>query len=123
MDTANIQLVESTSCSSANIAMEAKARDIAYALTTAYPNYPWMVGIHDGGCIAVKLAINPDTNWGYTIDLCKSFSASQLSHEAVMAGGELLERLGLHRGAWNGVMPLQNCEGVPLNKRTALVAI
>jgi hypothetical protein len=40
--------------------------------------------------------------YGYTIDGAKIFSARDLAHCAMLAGGELLERMGMTRGRWNG---------------------
>lgn len=120
MDGADIQTVEVTSFNQETVEMEHKAKEVAQILTTSYPNYPWAVGWHDGAVIAVKLMINPDSNWGFTIDGSKACTAKQLVHAAKMAGGEMLERLGLKRGAWDGDLVQQNCEGVPLEKRTPI---
>ncbi len=116
-DPADIQTVEITSYDHETIAMEGKAKEVAQILTTTYPNYPWMIGWAPGGVLVVKLMINPDNNYGFTIDTASSFSASHLSHMAKLAGGELLERLGMSRVKWNGEMPTQNMDGVPLERR------
>lgn len=120
MDKADIQTVEVTSFDHEHIAMEGKAKEVAQTLTNAYPNYPWAIGWHPGGVLCVKLMINQDFNYGYTIDAAKSFSASNLAKMAVMAGGELLERLGMKRGAWNGEMPTQTMQGVPKERAAPL---
>ena len=117
---ADIQTVEVTSFDHEHIAMEGKAKEVAQTLTNRYPNYPWCIGWAPGGVLVVKLMINQDFNYGYTIDTAKSFSASNLAKMAVDAGGELLERLGMRRGAWNGEMPTQTMEGVPLKKAAPL---
>lgn len=92
--------------------MERLAKQVAEALTRSYPNYPWAIGWHPGGVLCVKLMLAADSNYGYTIDAYKIHSASSLRSVAVNAGGELLERLGMKRGAWNGDMPSQNYDGV-----------
>jgi hypothetical protein len=112
MDNVDIQTVEVTSFDKEHIEMELKAKEVAQTLTNAYPNYPWVVGWHPGFVLCVKLLINPDYNYGYTIDAAKDFTPGMLAQAAKMAGGELLERLGLRRGAWNGDMPEKNIEGV-----------
>lgn len=117
---ADIATVEVTSIDSEHFAMEAKAREVAQVLTNAYPCYPWAIGWHPGMVLCVKLLINKDFNYGFTIDAAKSFSASNLANMAKMAGGELLERLGMKRGAWNGEMPTQTMDGVPLDKAAPL---
>jgi len=117
---ADIRTVEVTSVDHESVEMEAKAKDVAQTLTNAYPNYPWAVGWHQGAVLCVKLLINPDTNWGYTIDASRVATSSELARVAKVAGGELLERLNLKRGAWNGEMPTQNADGVPLDKRVPI---
>ncbi len=92
--------------------MEMLAKSVAETLTQNYPNYPWIVGWMPGHALAVKLLLNPDYNYGYTIDCRGGMSAWRLAHEAKMAGGELLERLGLPIGKWDGQMPEKNIEGV-----------
>lgn len=123
MGSADIQTVEVTSFDHEHIAMEGKARETAQILTNTYPNYPWAVGWAPGGVLVVKLMINPDFNFGYTIDAAKSFSSSNLAKMAKDAGGELLERLNLKRGTWNGEMPTQNMEGVPQNHRSSVLDV
>ena len=97
----DIQKVEVTSFDDESVEMEHKAKEIAQALTTAYPNHPWAIGWAPGMTLVVK-HLGGDARWGYTIDAAKSFSASDLKKSAVTAGGELLERMGMARGAWNG---------------------
>lgn len=109
---ADIQTVETGTIDKEHVEMERLAKHVAQALTHAYPNYPWAVGWHPGGVLCVKLMLAADSNYGYTIDAYKINSASTLRTTAVMAGGELLERLNMKRGAWNGDMPSQNYDGI-----------
>lgn len=120
MDNADIQTVEITSVDKETATMERLAYECARALTTAYPNYPWMVGWAPGAVLVVKLLINPDSNYGYTIDAGRLNSTRELARLSRAAGGELLERLGMRRGVWNGEMPTQNMEGVPADKATPI---
>lgn len=116
----DVRTVEVTSFDSESIEMEHKAKECAYTLTQHYPAYPWCVGWAPGMTLVVKLMLAADNNFGYTIDAAKSFSASDLSKMAVMAGGELLERLGMHRGRWNGEMPTQNYEGIEDSRKAPI---
>lgn len=107
---ADIQTVDITPHAE-NASMETLAKSVAETLTGNYPNYPWVVGWMPGAALVVKLLINPDFNYGFTIDCRTGLSAWKLAHEAKMAGGELLERLGLTIGKWDGAMPERNIDG------------
>ena|ERR1700752_957580 len=109
---ADIQTVETGTIDKEHIEMERLAKRVAEELTKAYPAYPWAIGWHPGGVLCVKLMLAADSNYGYTIDAYRIHSASELSRQAVMAGGELLERLNMKRGTWNGDMPNQNYDGI-----------
>jgi hypothetical protein len=52
-----------------------------------------------------------DARYGYSVDASKAASISELEHAIVMGGGELLERLGMKRGAWDGDLPSQDYAG------------
>jgi hypothetical protein len=119
MDFNDVQTVDMDS-DAENSTMEFLAKEVAITLTNTYPNYPWVVGWHPGMALAVKLLINPDFNYGYTIDCRKPMSAFELAHMAKMAGGELLERLDLPRGAWTGEMPTKNIQGVDKGQEAAV---
>lgn len=97
----DIQIVEETSIDNETLEMRAKAAEVAETLTRHYPNHLWMVGWAPGMTLIVKNMAIPG-QYGFTIDGAKSFSASDLAHTAMLAGGELLERCGFVRGAWNG---------------------
>lgn len=97
----DVQTVEVTSYDAESVEMEHKAKQVATYLTRAYPDHPWMVGWAPGMTLVVKHMAG-QAKYGYTIDAAKSFSASHLARAAVMAGGELLERMGMPRGRWNG---------------------
>ena len=110
MNGADIQKVEETSFDHESVEMESKAKAVAEVLSRHYPNYPWAIGWAPGMTLVVKNLVG-DARYGYTIDAANSFSSSDLAHLAMVAGGELLERLGLKRGAWDGDMPNQQYEG------------
>ena len=106
---ADIQTVEHTSIDEETIEMEAKAKQVAEHLSKAYPNHMWAVGWAPGMTLVVKNMAIDDGRYGFTIDAAKAFSASDLARSAMLAGGELLERCGVRRGAWDGeMMVLQN---------------
>lgn len=107
----DVQIVEQTE-DAENSTMSVLAKEVAQTLTNHYPNYPWAVGWMPGAALVVKLLINQDYNYGYTIDCRGGMTAWRLAHEAKMAGGELLERLGLPIGKWDGQMPEKNIDGV-----------
>lgn len=111
-DDADIRTVEVGTMDEEHVQMEVRAKEVAQVLTTAYPNYPWAVGWHPGAVLAVKLLINPNYNYGWTIDAKQLSDPSFLVKISKQAGGELLERLGLSRKAWDGSMPTQNMEGI-----------
>jgi hypothetical protein len=97
----DVQTVEVTSVDAESIEMEHKAKEVATLLCKAYPDHPWMVGWAPGMTLVVKHMAG-DARYGYTIDGGKGFTPKALAHMAMLAGGELLERMGLPRGRWNG---------------------
>lgn len=67
-----------------------------------YPDYPWMVGCnHEAGTVAIDLAVEKPPGlerYGFLLHLDTVLGAG--GQQAVMrAGGEILERFGLQRGA------------------------
>lgn len=98
---ADIQTAEITSWDHETVEMEFKAKQACEVLVSHYPAHLWQVGWAPGGCLIVKNAAIPG-NYGFSIDCAKEFSASDLSHTVMLAGGELLERCGFKRGEWNG---------------------
>lgn len=103
-NSADIQTVDVTSVDHESIQMESYAKETAEILSTSYPNHVWMVGWAPGGVLIVKNMAIDDGRYGFTIDAARSFSSSDLKRQAILAGGELLERCGVSRGAWNGEM-------------------
>lgn len=106
MNEADIQTVEVTSVDDESQHMEMMAKLAAQKLTQHYPNHVWMVGWAPGMALVIKY-MGADARYGYTVDAAKASSISELEHAIVMGGGELLERLGMPRGAWNGELPNQ----------------
>lgn len=77
-----------------------KAKEVGDTLNRHYPNHLWAVSWQGGVLVVKNLAIS--SHYGFQINYGDSFSASDLAKMAVTAGGELLERAGMARGAWNG---------------------
>ena len=106
MSEADIQTVEVISTDAESNQMEMLAKLAAQRLTQHYPNHVWMVGWAPGMALIIKY-MGADARYGYTVDAAKASSISELEHAIVMGGGELLERLGMPRGAWDGELPTQ----------------
>lgn len=105
----DIQTVESTP-DAENTQMEMIAKLAAQILSNHYPAHVWMVGWAPGMTLVIKnMAL--DARYGYTVDAGRAASVSQLEHAVMMGGGELLERMGMKRGAWDGEFAGQ-AEGV-----------
>ena len=86
-----------------------KAREIAETLVQHYPQHLWAVSWQGGVIVVKNLAVSG--HYGFVIKPRDSYSASDLAKQAVRAGGELLERAGMRRGAWNGQFA-ERTEGV-----------
>ncbi len=100
MNDADIQTIETTE-DPENAQMELIAKMAASILTRHYPAHLWAVGWMPGRALVIKnMAMDP--KYGMTVDAYKAASVSELEHAVMLAGGELLERMGMRRGAWNG---------------------
>jgi len=85
------------------IEMEVVCKKAAMLLSKIYPSHVWMTGSAPGGVLVIKHMAG-DNRYGYTVDVKGAHSVSQLEHAIVMGGGELLERMDMKRGAWDGEM-------------------
>ena len=104
---ADIQTVEVTSRDSGEDSqMELIAKLAAQKLAQHYPAHVWMVGWAPGMTLVIK-NMAMDSRYGYTVDAARAHSISELERAVMMGGGELLERMGMKRGAWDGDMPAQ----------------
>lgn len=93
-----------------NAKMEMLAKLSCQVLGRHYPLHAWSVSWAPGYTLSVKnLAM--DQRYGFTVDALKAPSISVLEHAIMIAGGEILERMGMKRGAWNGEFA-DNVEGV-----------
>lgn len=116
----DVRTVEITSVDKETAEMEYRSKSLAEALSRYYPNYPWMVQWHSKGDVSVKLMLAVDNNWGFIIDTDQCHTYANLNSAAIKAGGELLERLGMKRGSWDGSMPTQNYEGIEESRRAPI---
>lgn len=82
--------------------MELISKLAAQTLSKHYPNHVWMVGWAPGRTLIVKNMAIDDGRYGFTVDAHRAASVSELEHAIMRAGGELLERCGVPRGAWDG---------------------
>ena len=89
-----------------NEQMHLIAKMAAGLLNKHYPNHLWMVGWAPGMTLVIKL-MGSNTKYGYTVDAHKAATISELDKAIVWGGGELLERMGFKRGAWDGELPTQ----------------
>lgn len=107
---ADIQVVDATP-DAENTQMEMFAKMAAQTLTQHYPEHIWMVGWAPGMALVIKNMAIADGRYGFTVDVARAASISEVEHAVMLGGGELLERCGAPRGSWNGeFMNLQNLE-------------
>lgn len=100
MNDTDIQTIEKTE-DAENSQMELIAKMAAQILSNHYPAHLWAVGWAPGMTLVIK-NMAMDSRYGFTIDAARAASISELEHAVMMGGGELLERMGMKRGAWNG---------------------
>ena len=75
------------------------AKLMSEALTKAYPGHAWAVTCEGDKGIATVRNLGLSGNWGFILKLSEMTSSSDWERRIVMAGGELLERFKLRRGA------------------------
>jgi hypothetical protein len=99
-DQADIAVVEHTP-DVENLQMEQFAKLAAATLSVKYPAHLWAVGWAPGLTLIIK-NMAMDGRYGFTVDVAKAATISEVEKAVVYGGGELLERCGAPRGAWNG---------------------
>lgn len=85
-----------------NNQMELIAKMAAGLLTRHYKKHLWMVGWAPGRTLVIKNMAIQDGRYGFTVDAARAATVSELEKAIVFGGGELLERCGVPRGAWDG---------------------
>lgn len=91
----------------------AKAQEVLDTLCKHYPMHLWAVSFQ-GRVLVVRHNVISDhvrrhlgrDGIGFVLKHLDSYSASQLAHNAMLAGGQLLEAFGYKRGAWDGSDPM-----------------
>ena len=87
-----------------NSQMELIAKMAAQALSQHYPAHLWMVGWAPGRALVVKNMAIDDGRYGFTVDAHRDDTVRAVERLMVCAGGELFQRCGVPRGAWDGEM-------------------
>lgn len=82
--------------------MEQFAKLAAGILARDYPAHLWAVGWAPGLTLVIKNMAISDGRYGFTVDVAKAASISEVEHAIMLGGGELLERCGAPRGHWDG---------------------
>lgn len=75
------------------------AKDMADTLNAHYPGHLWGVGVDGSKGVAHIRNFGLSAQHGYTLRLVDNFSASDYKQRVLMAGGEILERYNMRRGA------------------------
>lgn len=75
------------------------SKEMAEALHAAYPGHLWAVQVQGKQGVADVRNLMLSGNWGFRIKLPEQYSASDFKKQVVRAGGEILERYRLRRGA------------------------
>ena len=87
------------------------AKQIGDTLEAHYPGWAWQVNVKSEagqGIINVISGVLNDgspRNYGYVLHLAKLGSNKDVTHKAIIAGGELLERSHMPRSRWKGQEP------------------
>ena len=115
MDHVDVQTIEVLDDDKENSHMELIAKLAAKRLGDTYPEHLWAVGWAPGRTLVIK-NMAMDGRYGYTVDAARAATVSELEHAITMGGGELLERMGMKRGRWNGEF-VTEVEGVPDARR------
>jgi len=77
------------------------AKEIADTLHMHYPGHLWAVTVDSRQGIIIVKDLSLSGNMGFMLHTKTIYSASQLAHRAMQAGGELLERYRVKRGPVN----------------------
>lgn len=85
-----------------NVADFDTAKQVAERLHALYPGHMWAVHCQWAqGILTIRNLALP-AQYGYIVKILEVWSASELMRQAMTAGGEILERYRLRRGAFHG---------------------
>jgi hypothetical protein len=76
------------------------SKEIADTLHAHYPGHLWGVTVQGVHGVADIRNLMLDARYGYRLKIVKEYSASNLKRRVILAGGEILERYKLDRGAY-----------------------
>lgn len=96
----DIQTVEVTSLD--EIGMMDWAKAVGDTLAKHYPEHLWAVAWQGKALVVKNLGISG--LYGMVLENPMKMSLRAIQRDAVLKAGELLERAGMKRGAWNGEM-------------------
>ena len=77
------------------------SREMAESLHAAYPGHLWAVTCEGDKGIATVRNLSLSGQWGFVLKLVSMSTSSDWKKQVINAGGELLERYKLRRGAAN----------------------
>jgi hypothetical protein len=75
------------------------AKQMADTLHKHYPDHAWAVHVDLRNGMADVRNLGLSGNWGFRLHIPTIYSASEFDHRVMRAGGELLERYRVRRGA------------------------
>lgn len=94
-NTASLLGLQDASTEAADIGL---AMEIANHLNAMYPGWLWAVSAnHDNGIVQVR-NLNLSDKWGFVLKIRDLKNTWTIKREAMLAGGELLERFGQKPG-------------------------
>ena len=96
----HMAVAEMTSWAEEEKTMMEWAKHVGDSLCRAYPAHLWAVGWQGGAIVVKNLAISGF--YGMVLENPKDMTLKAICKDAVIKAGELLERCGMKRGAWNG---------------------
>lgn len=77
------------------------AKDIGDTLHNHYPGHLWAIEVDGPNGVAHIRDLLVSGRMGYTLKLVNMYSYSDFKKDVIRAGGEILERYRLSRGAFN----------------------
>lgn len=103
----------------------AKAQEVLATLCSHYPGHLWQVS-WQGRVLVVRHALISAVvrsqlgrdGFGFVLKHLDTHSSQQLAHNAMLAGGQLLEAFGYTRGSWDGSDPIVPRAWVPKRPET-----
>jgi hypothetical protein len=104
----DITIAEQTSIRPEEATLREWAKAVADKLCEVYPNHLWAVAWQGGALVVKNLAISGF--YGMVLEDARKHSLKYILLDSVMKAGELLERCGMKRGAWDG-SPAEKLEG------------